>query len=90
MFGFVKAYKPELRVKEFDFYKAVYCSLCRDLGKKYGIVARFSLSYDFTFLSLLHMSLTDGCTAIERKRCVCNPLISVRADYPKCQPLRPQ
>ena len=74
MFGFVKAYKPELRVKEFDFYKAVYCSLCRDLGKKYGIVARFSLSYDFTFLSLLHMSLTDGCTAIERKRCVCNPL----------------
>ena len=74
MFGYVKAYKPELRIKEFEFYKAVYCSLCRDLGKKYGLVSRFSLSYDFTFLSLLSMSLVGGCSPVERKRCVCNPL----------------
>ena len=74
MFGYVKAYKPELRIKEFEFYKAVYCSLCRDLGKKYGLVSRFSLSYDFTFLSLLHMSLVGGPAPTERKRCVCNPL----------------
>ena len=74
MFGYVKAYKPELRIKEFEFYKAVYCSLCRDLGKKYGIVSRFSLSYDFTFLALLHMSLVGGCAPTERKICVCNPL----------------
>ena len=74
MFGYVQAYKPELRIKEFEFYKAVYCSLCRDLGKKYGLVARFSLSYDFTFLTLLHMSLVDGCAKIYHKRCVCNPL----------------
>jgi hypothetical protein len=60
VFGYVKAYKPELRVKEFEFYKAVYCSLCRDLGKKYGLVSRFSLSYDFTFLALLQLSLDDG------------------------------
>ena len=73
MFGYVKAYKPELRVKEFEFYKAVYCSLCRDLGKKYGIVSRFSLSYDFTFFALLQMSLVGGCAPTERKRCVCNP-----------------
>lgn len=74
MFGYVKAYKPELRIKEFEFYKAVYCSLCRDLGKKYGLVARFSLSYDFTFLALLNMALNDGCVKTERKHCVCNPL----------------
>lgn len=74
MFGYVKAYKPELRIKEFEFYKAVYCSLCRDLGKKYGLVARFSLSYDFTFLALLNMALNDGCVKTERKQCVCNPL----------------
>ena len=74
MFGYVKAYKPELRIKEFEFYKAVYCSLCRDLGKKYGLVSRFSLSYDFTFLALLQMSLVGGQVPTERKRCVCNPL----------------
>lgn len=73
MFGYVKAYQPELRIKEFEFYKAVYCSLCRDLGRNYGLVARFSLSYDFTFLALLHMSLVGGCAPTERKRCVCNP-----------------
>ena len=74
MFGYVKAYKPELRIKEFEMYKAIYCSLCKDLGKKYGIVSRFSLSYDFTFLSLLYLSLRDGCVKTERKNCVCNPL----------------
>ncbi|MEE1025642.1 MAG: DUF5685 family protein [Acutalibacteraceae bacterium] len=74
MFGYVKAYKPELRIKEFELYKAVYCSLCRDLGKKYGLVSRFSLSYDFTFLALLQMSLVGGGVPTERKRCVCNPL----------------
>ncbi len=76
MFGYVKAYKPELRIKEYDFYKAVYCSLCRDLGKKYGVISRFFLSYDFTFLALLYLSLRDDCVTIEKKACVCNPLKS--------------
>ncbi len=73
MFGYVKAYKPELRIKEYECYKAVYCALCRDLGKQYGWVSRFSLSYDFTFLALLYLSLRDGCLTTHRKRCVCNP-----------------
>ncbi len=74
MFGYVKAYKPELRIKEWEMYKAVYCSLCRELGKKYGILARFTLSYDFTFLTLLDMSLSDGFPETERKCCALNPL----------------
>ncbi len=82
MFGYVKAYKPELRIKEFEMYKAVYCSLCKSLGKKYGIVSRFSLSYDFTFLSLLYLALRDGCVSTERKCCVCNP-------FKKCNYLKP-
>ncbi len=74
MFGYVKAYQPELRIKEFELYKAVYCSVCRGLGKKYGVISRLSLSYDFTFLTLLYLSLRDGCLPTERRRCVCNPL----------------
>lgn len=73
MFGYIRIAKPELKVKEYEMYKAVYCSLCRTLGKNYGIWSRFTLSYDFTFLALLNMSLTDGCDPIEKKRCVCNP-----------------
>lgn len=73
MFGYVRIDKPELKVKEYEAYKAVYCSLCRELGKTYGIWSRFTLSYDFTFLALVNMSLTLGCDPIERKRCVFNP-----------------
>ena len=74
MFGYVRASKPELKVKEFEMYKAVYCSLCRELGKSYGFISRLTLSYDFTFLALINMSLKNGCDVIERKRCAFNPL----------------
>ncbi len=74
MFGYVRAYKPELKIKEYETYKAVYCSLCKKLGKSYGILSRFTLSYDFTFLALLNMSLADGCDGFEQKRCAFNPL----------------
>ena len=74
MFGYVRACKPELKIKEYETYKAVYCSLCKKLGKSYGVLSRFTLSYDFTFLALLNMSLKDGCDGFERKRCAFNPL----------------
>lgn len=74
MFGYIRIAKPELKVKEYEMYKAVYCSLCRSLGKSYGILSRFTLSYDFTFLALLNMALSDSCDAVERKRCAFNPL----------------
>lgn len=74
MFGYIKADKPEMKIKEFEIYKAVYCSLCKELGKSYGLLSRFTLSYDFTFLALLNMSLKSSCGGFERKRCAFNPL----------------
>lgn len=74
MFGYIRACKPEMRIKEYELYKAVYCSLCKELGKSYGIFARFTLSYDFTYLALLSMSLNDRCCGLKQKSCTCNPL----------------
>lgn len=74
MFGYVKAHKPELKIKEYETYKAVYCSLCKKLGKSYGVLSRFTLSYDFTFLAMLNMSLRDGCDGFVQGRCAFNPL----------------
>lgn len=74
MFGYIRTAKPELRVREYETYKAVYCSLCRRLGRSYGPISRLTLSYDFTFLALLNMALQDGCDGFERKRCAFNPL----------------
>ena len=31
MFGYVTAYEPELKVKEFHKYKGYYCGLCQQL-----------------------------------------------------------
>ena len=74
MFGYVRACKSEMRIKEFEMYKTVYCSLCKELGKTYGPFARLTLSYDFTFLTLLNMSLKKDFCGTERKLCKCNPL----------------
>lgn len=74
MFGYIRAAKPELKVKDFETYKAVYCSLCRQLGKSYGFLSRLTLSYDFTFLALLNMALKNEYPEFERKRCAFNPL----------------
>ena len=74
MFGYIKAYKPEMRVKEYEMYKAVYCTICKEAGKKYGFISRFALSYDFTFLMLLYMSLESDSVSVNKGRCVYNPL----------------
>ncbi len=74
MFGYIRAAKPEMKIKDFEIYKAVYCSLCRSLGKNYGLLSRFTLSYDFTFLAVLNMAMKEGCRGIERKCCAFNPL----------------
>ena len=81
MFGYIRIGKPELKVKEYDMYKAVYCSLCRELGKEYGFFTRFTLSYDFTFLALLELSLREDFCGTHRKRCVCNPLKKCNFPY---------
>jgi len=74
LFGYIKVSRGELKIKEFELYRGVYCSLCKALGKKYGLISRFTLNYDFTFLALLNMSLNDGCDMFLQKRCTFNPL----------------
>ena len=74
MFGYIRASKGELKIKEYELYKGVYCTLCKVLGKNYGIISRFTLNYDFTFLTLLNMSLSEDCDKFQQKSCTFNPL----------------
>lgn len=74
MFGYVRAYKPYMRVFEYDIYKAVYCGLCKDMGRRYGFFTRFTLSYDFAFLSLIDLSVRDCMLDADMQRCVAHPL----------------
>ncbi len=74
MFGYIKTYKPEMKIREFDAYKAVYCTVCRQLRKEYGIFARFTLNYDYTFLAMLRMASLESCVHVKKGRCPFNPL----------------
>ncbi len=73
MFGYVKVFKPDLKIREFDQYQGVYCTLCRCLGQKYGFAARMTLSYDFTFLALFLMAFDDDCPVFSKGHCSFNP-----------------
>ena len=74
MFGYVKPYNPELRVRELEEYKAVYCGLCKQLGRSFGVFARFTLSYDFAFLAMLKTALdSEICPETECCACIAHP-----------------
>jgi len=74
LFGYIRPYKPLLLMKDFQMYKDIYCSLCKRLGKDYGFLARFTLSYDCTFFSMIKMGLDGVCPQFKKGRCVVNPL----------------
>lgn len=73
MFGYVRLHKPEIKMGEYEQYRGVYCTLCRRLGKRYGLAARLNLSYDMTFLALLYMALEEEGPRLCPGRCSFNP-----------------
>ena len=70
MFGYVKTDLPNMYVKDTVLYKAMYCGLCKGIGRVCGQKARLVLNYDLTFLSVLLHNLADIDVKIEKQRCV--------------------
>ena len=73
MFGYVLPQKNELKVREWEDYRAVYCGLCHTLGRRYGFFTRFLLNYDFAFLAMLLTGPGDKPEAV-RRRCAALPV----------------
>ncbi|MBR5453242.1 MAG: hypothetical protein IKV54_04105 [Clostridia bacterium] len=74
MFGYVRPLVPELKVSEYEYYKGVYCGLCRSLGKNTGCASRFALNYDLVFLALVRMAVLGEEYSFCRRRCAVHPL----------------
>ena len=74
MFGYVRTFDSELKIGEYRAYKAIYCGLCKQLGRSFGFLARMTLSYDFTFLAALSMALQEEEPCFEAQGCMCNPI----------------
>lgn len=75
MFGYVKPQPPELLVKEYEFYKATYCGICRAMKRHSGALSPLTLNYDSVLLALVRM-LYIGDEPIEAAygRCIAHPL----------------
>ena len=74
MFGYVKAYIPELKVKEYELYRAGYCGVCRAMGKCTGCLSRLTLTWDSVFLFFLRTALTRDSFDTDKKACIAHPL----------------
>lgn len=73
MLGYIRAHKPEMKFKDYELYKGVYCTLCKSLGKRYGFLSRFILSYDFTFFAMVRMAVRGQCPGFRESHCSFNP-----------------
>ena len=90
MYGYVRPLKGELKVREYESFKAVYCGLCHRLRERCGFAARFVVNFDFTFLAMLLSEAECAhpvyrrCAAspLKKKCCHCgDPALDAAADY---------
>lgn len=74
MYGYVRPHIPELKVGEYERYRAVYCGLCRSMGRLTGQASRISLSYDMTFFAAVRMILEGVEPRFVPVRCPAHPM----------------
>ena len=74
MFGFVTADLSGLSEQQRQRYKAYYCGLCRSLSERHGTLARFTLTYDMTFLVMVLSSLYEPYDLSGSAPCPAHPL----------------
>ena len=75
MFGYVKPVPGELLVKDYEFYRATYCGVCRSMRKNTGKLSAVGLSYDSVFLALVRLCYErEDAFAAKKCRCIVHPL----------------
>lgn len=62
-----------MRIKDSDFYKSVYCGVCRAMKKETGALSCAFLSYDAVFLALARLAVTGESYTVVREKCLRHP-----------------
>ncbi len=70
MFGYIQYDKPNLYIKDFELYRAMYCGVCKALGSVCGQIARLGLSYDAAFFSALLHNIKNKDVEIKKQSCI--------------------
>ncbi len=74
MFGYVLPVKQEMKVRDFELYRALYCGLCKQLGQDYQAFSRFLLNYDLVLLALIADALSGETGLLKAEGCFVNPI----------------
>ena len=74
MFGYILPEKPELKIREYEMFRAYYCGVCKSIGKRCGQSKRFLLNYDTTFLALFLSSLEGENVHVCPQKCIAHPV----------------
>ena len=69
MFGYISPDAPYLFKKDETLYQALYCGLCKSIGKGCGQIARTALTYDVAFISALIHNIKGEDVQIKKQRC---------------------
>lgn len=74
MFGYVRFDLPHLYIKDYTLYNAAYCGVCKGIKSSSGNLARFGLTYDMAFFSLILHNIKKIDLTITKQRCAEHPL----------------
>ncbi|MDD3224209.1 MAG: DUF5685 family protein [Clostridium sp.] len=74
MFGYITPYKPELKIKDYEKFKAYYCGLCLSIKKNYGNIPRILINYDITFIAILLDAMQQKQCEFKTGKCIMHPL----------------
>ena len=74
MFGYVKICKDELKIKEYNMYRALFCGICKANKKYFGNLPRLTTNYDMTFLAAVLSAVSESDYKVSPQRCVLHPL----------------
>lgn len=81
IFGYLKPYRNELKLKHLNEYKKAYCTLCYGLRKNTGFLSTVLLNYESVFLYIFLEGLSDNNETSDVKfRCPTNPLKKVESE----------
>jgi hypothetical protein len=73
MFGYIIPDKSELKMKEYELFRAYYCGVCKSMGRSFGPISRFALSYEAVFLGLLLSAVNKEKSTLNKEACFANP-----------------
>lgn len=76
MFGFLMANQELLSDVEKERYHGCYCGLCKILGSRHHVQARFTVTYDMVFLILMLSSLYEPKEHAGNETCLIHPIKS--------------